>query len=85
MPYSVLQVVEKPASYMLLPILLPNGAQTIGEKNLKPDLKISTVLQEYGLFPWKTVFENTILPLQLNPNSLTKKQTRYRIKDTNTS
>lgn len=53
--------------------LLPNGAQTIGEKNLKPDLKISTVLQEYGLFPWKTVFENTILPLQLNPNSLTQK------------
>jgi NitT/TauT family transport system ATP-binding protein len=28
-------------------------------------LVISTVLQDFGLFPWKTVFENTCLPLLL--------------------
>lgn len=33
-------------------------------KHLRP-LNVSTVLQDYGLFPWKTVLENTILPLRI--------------------
>ncbi len=50
---------------MLLQIYYHQNAKIAGDKHLKQNLKISTVLQEYGLFPWKTVYENTILPLQL--------------------
>jgi len=53
--------------------LLPANAVIKGDKHLKQNLKISTVLQEYGLFPWKTVYENTILPLQLGQVNSPKK------------
>ncbi len=45
--------------------LLPLTCQTEGElSHLKP-LAVSTVLQDFGLFPWKTVLDNTLLPLTL--------------------
>ena len=53
--------------------LLPDHAFVSGEKDLKANLKISTVLQEYGLFPWKTVYENTILPFQVGPSDPSRK------------
>ncbi|MDR1604009.1 MAG: ATP-binding cassette domain-containing protein [Gracilibacteraceae bacterium] len=36
-----------------------------GEPLRGPHADISVILQEYGLFPWKTVFANTMLPLLL--------------------
>lgn len=36
-----------------------------GTFNKSDSLRTSIVLQDYGLFPWKTVMENTILPLKL--------------------
>ena len=49
------------------------GLQTItsgkvlyqGEPHTKPHGEISVILQEYGLFPWKTVEQNIGLPLEL--------------------
>jgi NitT/TauT family transport system ATP-binding protein len=45
--------------------LLPSTCTRDGELILKKALKISTVLQDFGLFPWKTVLENTLLPITL--------------------
>jgi len=45
--------------------LLPATASTEGSCLRISPLKISTVLQDYGLFPWKTVWENVLLPFAL--------------------
>jgi NitT/TauT family transport system ATP-binding protein len=45
--------------------LLPENCRTEGERIRQAPLRVSTVLQDYGLFPWKTVLENTILPIEL--------------------
>ncbi len=45
--------------------LLPSTCKVEGQL-LRPEaLTISTVLQDFGLFPWKTVLENALLPLSL--------------------
>jgi NitT/TauT family transport system ATP-binding protein len=46
--------------------LLPEKAVQTGEKWVKDKIIYNLVLQEYGLFPWKTVEENIVLPLVLN-------------------
>lgn len=45
--------------------LLPAGCTTDGACLRSNPLKISTVLQDFGLFPWKTVLDNTLLPFAL--------------------
>ncbi len=50
--------------------LLPDAARCSGICDKGQRHLISTVLQEYGLFPWKTVYENVALPLMLRSASL---------------
>jgi ABC-type nitrate/sulfonate/bicarbonate transport system ATPase subunit len=45
--------------------LLPSNCTKVGDCLLMRPLKMSTVLQDFGLFPWKTVLENTLLPFIL--------------------
>lgn len=45
--------------------LLPPECRTDGRCIRTEPLKISTVLQDFGLFPWKTVLQNALLPLTL--------------------
>ncbi len=45
--------------------LLPDNAIVSGDLWKKDKLNQNLVLQEYGLFPWKTVWENILLPLLL--------------------
>lgn len=45
--------------------LLPDHCVTEGSCSSRNDLHISTVLQDLGLFPWKTVLQNAVLPFQL--------------------
>lgn len=45
--------------------LLPKAATIEGTRLATRPLKKSLVLQDYGLFPWKTVLENVLLPLKL--------------------
>ncbi len=45
--------------------LLPPGTRTEGRCDRASPLRISTVLQDYGLFPWKTVLQNALLPFAL--------------------
>jgi NitT/TauT family transport system ATP-binding protein len=58
--------------------LLPADSWTDGECKRMEPMTISTVLQDFGLFPWKTVLENTMLPLTLKgkptPEDLEKAQ-----------
>ncbi|MDR0433789.1 MAG: ATP-binding cassette domain-containing protein [Gracilibacteraceae bacterium] len=44
---------------------LAGSVYLAGEPLRGPHADISVILQEYGLFPWKTVLANTALPLQL--------------------
>ena len=41
------------------------SVQYQGAAHTKPHGEISVILQEYGLFPWKTVEQNVGLPLEL--------------------
>ncbi|MHB8963260.1 MAG: ABC transporter ATP-binding protein [Saccharofermentanales bacterium] len=50
--------------------LLPQGVRTDGRCTRTEPLVISTVLQDFGLFPWKTVLQNTLLPLTLQRRPL---------------
>lgn len=45
--------------------LTSGSVQYQGEPHTKPNSEISVILQEYGLFPWKTVEQNVGLPLKL--------------------
>lgn len=42
----------------------------------KPHGEISVILQEYGLFPWKTVEQNIALPLLLQKRTKAERQQR---------
>lgn len=46
--------------------LLPPECRTEGQCLRADPLRIGTVFQDYGLFPWKTVLQNTLLPLTLS-------------------
>lgn len=45
--------------------LLPKEAQIEGSRIATHPIEKSLVLQDYGLFPWKTVLENVLLPFEL--------------------
>jgi NitT/TauT family transport system ATP-binding protein len=45
--------------------LLPDNAIVEGNKVEAESIKKSLVIQDFGLFPWKTVLKNVLLPLQL--------------------
>ena len=47
-----------------------------GNRHTKPNDEISVILQEYGLFPWKTVEQNVGLPLVLQKESKVEIQRR---------
>lgn len=44
---------------------LPKSATPQGSIQILPGLKTAQVFQDYGLFPWKTVYQNLTLPLKL--------------------
>ena len=48
--------------------LLPASCAIDGKFEKLNTLKTSIVLQDFGLFPWKTVLENTTLPFKLQNN-----------------
>ncbi len=54
--------------------VLPRKAHVIGTLEKSPDLKQALILQDYGLFPWKTVLDNTLLPLQIHESKKTDEQ-----------
>lgn len=54
--------------------LLPSYAVSEGSFLCKNTIKTSIVLQDYGLFPWKTVLENTLLPIELGTYSESDKK-----------
>ena len=47
-----------------------------GQPLAKPHGEISVILQEYGLFPWKTVEQNVALPLVLQKKPKTEIKSR---------
>ena len=49
-----------------------------GAAHTKPNGEISVILQEYGLFPWKTVEQNVGLPLELQKAPKAKIQSRVQ-------
>ncbi|MBR2008688.1 MAG: ABC transporter ATP-binding protein [Peptococcaceae bacterium] len=55
------------------------SVQYQGAAHTKPHGEISVILQEYGLFPWKTVEQNVGLPLELQ--KVPKKEIKTRINE----
>ncbi len=54
--------------------LLPKSAIVQGLIEGVCERTMATVLQEYGLFPWKTVFENVALPLELKKEPVSSQE-----------
>lgn len=52
---------------MMAGLLKPTGGEIdfLGERLCRPHQKMALILQEYGLLPWKTVWENAVLGLQI--------------------
>lgn len=67
--------------HLLAGLAQPNSGQVLyqGQQLKKPHAEISVILQEYGLFPWKTVAQNVALPLLLQKRS--KGEIQKRTKD----
>jgi len=55
------------------------SVQYQGAAHTKPHGEISVILQEYGLFPWKTVAQNVALPLELQ--KVPKKEIQARVNE----
>ena len=55
------------------------SVQYQGAAHTKPHGEISVILQEYGLFPWKTVEQNVGLPLELQ--KVPKKEIKTRVNE----
>ena len=55
------------------------SVQYQGAAHTKPHGEISVILQEYGLFPWKTVAQNVALPLELQKEP--KKEIQARVSE----
>ncbi|MGM9526324.1 MAG: ABC transporter ATP-binding protein [Peptococcaceae bacterium] len=60
--------------HLLAGLQRPVSGQVLyqGQPLVKPHGEISVILQEYGLFPWKTVEQNIALPLLLQKRSKTE-------------
>jgi NitT/TauT family transport system ATP-binding protein len=61
---------------------LSGAVYLAGEPLCEPHADISVILQEYGLFPWKTVFANAALPLIIRrlPRARIKADTERTLK-----
>ena len=47
-------------------LLVPNkGTLTINDKELNPDQSVPMIFQHYSSYPWKNVFDNVAIPLEL--------------------
>lgn len=64
--------------HLLAGLQQPNSGQVLYQNQLlqKPHGEISVILQEYGLFPWKTVEQNIALPLLLQKCTKAERQQR---------
>jgi NitT/TauT family transport system ATP-binding protein len=53
-------------------ILKPTSGKALigGKEVMSPSKEVALILQDYGLFPWKTVFENVSLGLELRNKPL---------------
>ena len=53
--------------YILAGLTRPSSGRVVinGEERREPGGNTSFVLQNYGLFPWNTVYQNIVLPLKL--------------------
>lgn len=53
--------------FLMAGLLRPNSGKISLDDHevVRPDLKTALILQEYGLLPWKTVWENAILGLKI--------------------
>jgi len=60
--------------YMIAGLIHPStGIITLNEKEIKePDSRTAFILQDYGLLPWKTVFENVSLGMKIKKYSKDK-------------
>ena len=67
--------------HLLAGLAQPNSGEVVyqGQQLKKPHPEISVILQEYGLFPWKTVAQNVALPLLLQKRQ--KKEIKERTND----
>lgn len=67
--------------HLLAGLKAPTSGKVLYQGNLlqKPHAEISVILQEYGLFPWKTVEQNVALPLLLThqPKAFIRERTEY--------
>ena len=59
-------------------ILKPTSGKALieGKEVISPSKEVALILQDYGLFPWKTVFENVSLGLELRSKLLQEFQGR---------
>lgn len=60
--------------HLLAGLQQPNSGQVLYQNQplQRPHGEISVILQEYGLFPWKTVEQNIALPLLLQSEAKQK-------------
>lgn len=67
--------------HLLGGLLWPNQGEVLleGKSISRADHRISTILQNYGLFPWKNVEENIALPLRLQQKN--KQEIKHRVND----
>lgn len=65
--------------YIIAGLLKPSRGEVwiSGEKILGPRAKTAVILQDYGLLPWKTVWENAVLGLRIRGSSC-KEQEKVR-------
>ncbi len=65
--------------YIIAGLLKPSRGEVwiSGEQILAPRSKTAVILQDYGLLPWKTVWENTVLGLRIR-NAGCKEQAKAR-------
>ncbi|WP_406677933.1 ABC transporter ATP-binding protein [Moorella sp. ACPs] len=66
--------------YLLAGLLQPAGGEIWigGERITKPRQRTAVILQDYGLLPWKTVWENAALGLALRKFTFRQQQERLQ-------
>jgi len=58
--------------FILSGILKPSKGKAMieGKEVVSPSKEVALILQDYGLFPWKTVYENVALGLEIRSHSV---------------